>query len=196
MRSTPPLPTSVAWLVGLLIALAARESPAAEPLPAEAQAELDAFAKASEEIHRKAEADLEPVRVSAVAQLKSMQDRYCREAKLDEAIAIREAIEKILGILPDPGYLPAVEADIGRVFLYQITGSAAGAVWGTGVYTSDSHLATAAVHAGVLQVGQKGVVRVTIMPGQSKYSGKNRHGVTSNAYGPWQVSFKVEPAEL
>jgi hypothetical protein len=158
--------------------------------------EIDAFAEASEEISKKAEAELEPVRAKVLARLRAMQDRYCRKAKLEEALAIRDAINKVLGVLPDPGNLSAVEADIGRVFLFQVTGSASGSIWGTELYTSDSHLGTAAVHAGLLQVGQKGVVRVTILPGQPIYEGTTKNGVTSASYGEWGVSFKVEPAEL
>ena len=52
-------------------------------------------------------------------------------------------------------------------------------MWGTDVYTSDSTLATAAVHAGVLQPGQTGVVKVTILPGQAAYQGSTRNSVRS-----------------
>jgi hypothetical protein len=135
------------------------------------------------------------VRDKVIARLKAMQDGYCRDVRLDEAVAIRDAIDKLLGILPDMGILSAVEDDIGKVFLFQVTGSASGSIWGTELYTSDSHLGTAAVHAGLLQVGQKGLVRVTILPGQPKYKGTTRNGVTSAPYGAWGVSFKVEPAE-
>ena len=196
MNPTLPCPRSFVWLAALLVALAARESPAAEPLPAEAQKELDAFARASEAAYRKAEAELKPVRAAAIARLRAMQDRYCREARLDEALAVRDAINKVLGILPDPGNLSARVADIGKVLLFEVTGSDEGSIWGTGLYTSDSHLATAAVHAGALKVGQKGVVRVTIMPGQPIYKGTTKNGVESSPYGAWHVSFKVEPADL
>jgi hypothetical protein len=64
--------------------------------------------------------------------------------------------------------------------------------WGTDVYTSDSHLATTAVHAGVLRVAQKGIVTLTILPGQASYEATTRNGVTSYAWGGWGISFKVE----
>ena len=40
----------------------------------------------------------------------------------------------------------------------------------------------------------KGVVKVTILPGQAKYEATTRHGITSYAYSQWGVSFKVERA--
>ena len=60
------------------------------------------------------------------------------------------------------------------------------------MYTTGSHLAATAVHAGVLQLGQKGIVKVTILPGQDSYAQTTRNGVTSHGYGGWGVSFKVD----
>src|SRR5262249_15208636 len=60
-----------------------------------------------------------------------------------------------------------------------------GSVWGTDIYTDDSPLAAVAVHAGVLQVGQKGVVKVTILPGQQSYTGSTRNGVTTGNWKAW-----------
>src|SRR5262249_20100063 len=74
----------------------------------------------------------------------------------------------------------------------EVTGRTAGPVWGTDVYTDDSILAAAAVHAGILQEGQTGVVKVTILPGQQSYQGTTRHGVASMPYLRWDGSFRVE----
>jgi hypothetical protein len=92
----------------------------------------------------------------------------------------------------DPGYFSAPATDIGKVFYYKVTGNAGGSTWGTDVYTTDSHLATSAVHAGVLRVGQEGIVKVTVLPGQQNYPSTTRNGVTSSYWGRWGVSFKVE----
>jgi LCCL domain len=97
-------------------------------------------------------------------------------------------------VLSDPGSLTAHRASVGKTLLFEVTGSDSGSVYGTGVYTDDSALAAAAVHAGVLAVGQKGVVKVTILPGQDSYSGSTRHGITSSEWGNWQGSFRVEAA--
>jgi hypothetical protein len=97
-------------------------------------------------------------------------------------------------VLPDPGTLKAVpNAASGDVMLFEITGAlTGGSVWGTKTYTTDSNLAMAAVHAGVLKPGQTGVVKVTIYPGQSNYAGSVKNGVSSAKWGSFDLSFRVE----
>jgi hypothetical protein len=80
----------------------------------------------------------------------------------------------------------------GKVFPFEVTGRQQGPVWGTDTYTDDSSVAAAAVHAGVLQPGQKGVVAVTILPGRETYTGSVRHGVTTASWTAWAGSFKVD----
>ena len=139
---------------------------------------------------------IKPIRRKAVKQLKALQDKYCRAAKLDEALAIREAIRQLRRILPDPGYLRLTRDQIGRVLYFEVTGSNKGQIWGSEVYTSDSHLGTAAVHAGVVRVGKKGIIKVRVLPGQKSYRGSVSHGVKSLPYGAWGVSFTVEHSDL
>ena len=52
-------------------------------------------------------------------------------------------------------------------------------MWGTDVYTADASLAAAAVHAGVLKVGQTGIVKVTTIPQQPSFEGllPQRHSI-------------------
>jgi len=95
-------------------------------------------------------------------------------------------------VRPDPGNLLAFRSQTGKSFLFRVEGTTAGAVWGTGVYTDDSSLAAAAVHAGVLRPGQKGVVRVTILPGQPSYEGSLKNGVTTGSWKEHPGSFRVE----
>ncbi len=68
----------------------------------------------------------------------------------------------------------------------------AGALWGTGTYTSDSSICTAAVHAGLLSTGEGGEVAVTGTEGESAYEGSTANGVTSGDYDSWESSFIVE----
>jgi hypothetical protein len=65
-------------------------------------------------------------------------------------------------------------------------------VRGTDLYTDDSSIAAAAVHAGVLRPGEKGYVRVTIVPGQAGYAGSERNGLRSADAAEWGGSFSVE----
>ena len=65
----------------------------------------------------------------------------------------------------------------------------AGAVWGTDVYTDDSSVCTAAVHAGLITVAGGGSVTIVMRPGQTSYKGSTRNGITSSPYGSWGGSF-------
>lgn len=95
-------------------------------------------------------------------------------------------------ILQDPGSLRVFEAGVGGVHRFKVTGVArSGSVWGTNAYTSDSALAVAAVHAGVLVDGQTGVVRAVIVPAQTNYAGSTVNGVTSNSYGQYVGAYAL-----
>ena len=92
----------------------------------------------------------------------------------------------------DPGTLMEYREKTGQSFLFQVTGSTDGVVFGDKIYTDDSALATAAVHAGVLGNGLKGVVKVTIVPGQQSYPTATHNGITSHSWGQWSASYRVE----
>ncbi|HLL52497.1 MAG TPA: LCCL domain-containing protein [Myxococcaceae bacterium] len=62
-------------------------------------------------------------------------------------------------------------------------------VWGTDVYTDDSSICTAAVHAGKFSLAAGGTVTIEIRPGQAAYVGTTRNSVTSSDYGSWSGSF-------
>ena len=68
-------------------------------------------------------------------------------------------------------------------------GSISSRVWGTNVYTDDSSICSAAVHAGYIQVTSGGMVTIEIRPGQQSYQGVARNGVASRDYGSWPGSF-------
>jgi hypothetical protein len=95
---------------------------------------------------------------------------------------VKEEPEKLGPALPNPGSLQIYQAQIGKVLLIEVTGALGGSVWGTDVYTLDSALATAAVHAGVVKVGKTGIVKVRILPARAAFVGSNRNGVDSQPY--------------
>jgi outer membrane protein OmpA-like peptidoglycan-associated protein len=71
-----------------------------------------------------------------------------------------------------------------------------GTVWGTDIYSDDSAICRAALHAGVIPA-RGGVVTILRAPGQASYRGMTRNGVESEAYGAWQGSFRfARPGEL
>ena len=70
--------------------------------------------------------------------------------------------------------LMGLRGRVGDTFDVTVTGSTSGTVWGTGVYTDDSDVGTAAVHAGVLQPGQTATLRIRIDPGPGAGPGHDR----------------------
>ena len=78
------------------------------------------------------------------------------------------------------------------LFIFKVTGQTEEAIWGgrNNVYTTDSHIGTAAVHAGVLKAGQTGIVKIKILPGQSAYPEITRNGITSHEFGEWEGSYQ------
>lgn len=100
--------------------------------------------------------------------------------------------EQALGpVIADPGNMTPLEGQMNKTFAIRVTGAANGSVWGTDVYTIDSNLATAAVHAGVLQMGQTAVIKVTVVASPPAFQGSVRNGVTSSGYGQYRAAFKV-----
>ncbi|ALA60480.1 LCCL domain-containing protein [Nitrospira moscoviensis] len=62
--------------------------------------------------------------------------------------------------------------------------------WGTDVYTDDSSICTAAVHAGLLSVKQGGAVTIEMRPDVGQYSGTMRNGVrTGDWMEPWTGAY-------
>lgn len=65
-------------------------------------------------------------------------------------------------------------------------------IWGTDVYTFDSAVCVAAVHAGVLAARQAGLVTFVIGPGAASFAESARNGVSSESYGPYDSSFAFD----
>ncbi|HEY4263361.1 MAG TPA: LCCL domain-containing protein [Schlesneria sp.] len=168
----------------------------AEPLPADAQGLVTTFNGDSTAIRQKAEQEIQAKRQSLIVALQALQDSYTREAKLDEAVAIRDTIRQLkvshLKPLPDPGMLYEYANRIGETFYFDVTGQIGNTIWGSEVYTADSYLATAAVHAGVLKVGQRGIVKVTMIKSPDTHRGSTANGVSSSNWGNYGTSYTVE----
>jgi len=67
-----------------------------------------------------------------------------------------------------------------------------GYVWGTDVYTLDSTVCMAAMHAGLLQPGQSKVVGVTILGPQNTFSGSRRNNITSGDWSTFPGAFRFK----
>jgi hypothetical protein len=89
--------------------------------------------------------------------------------------------------------LRSLERRVNESFYFQVTGETHGPLWGTDVYTSDSDLGTACVHAGLLRPGEAGGVKVTIVPPLPVYKGSVRNGTTSRDWNTgWPGAYRVE----
>jgi hypothetical protein len=65
-------------------------------------------------------------------------------------------------------------------------------VIGSGPYTDDSSICSAAVHAGALHDGGGGDVTIEIRPGEAQYAGSEHNTIRSSAYDhAWSGSFVV-----
>ena len=94
-------------------------------------------------------------------------------------------------VLDAPRNLTGFRDRQGEVLHFRITGARSGTIWGTDIYSDDSHLSRAAVHAGMLAEGETAVLAVEILPGQSLYDASERHGVSSRRWArPWHGSFR------
>jgi hypothetical protein len=89
-----------------------------------------------------------------------------------------------------------VQAPVGaRVRFECSAGGQGGNVWGTDVYTDDSSICEAGVHAGMITRADGGVVHFEMLGPQTSFSGTERHGVSSMRYPGWPGSFRFVPAE-
>ncbi len=62
-------------------------------------------------------------------------------------------------------------------------------IWGSDIYSDNSSICTAAVHAGFITVEEGGAIAIRILPGQSTYSESSQNGITSSRIDQWQGSF-------
>ena len=90
---------------------------------------------------------------------------------------------------PAPANLTVYQNQFGKELAFTVTGPQPGSqgtgLWGTDVYSLDSNLGAAAVHAGLVTPGQTGPVRIRIVASPIQYVGSLRNGINSSAYGAY-----------
>lgn len=168
----------------------------------EADREIDAIRRRCDErvadLQTEAAQELSPLLRTLFQRLKQMQAEFLKDGLLDEALAVRNRLRAmrsdLFGVKPDPGNLTEYgTADYGRSLLFEVVGSSDGNIWGTDSYTADSRLAVAAVHAGAVRIGERALVRVTLVDGSDAvHTGSERYGVRSLDYGNYSLAFTVE----
>jgi LCCL domain-containing protein len=103
-------------------------------------------------------------------------------ALLDQGFLASDAPARIQDLCDTPG----------ATYYFRVTGTTDGSVWGTDVYTGDSSLATASVHAGAVKAGETAVVRVTVVRAIAHYHGSVRNGVSTFDYGSYGTAYRVD----
>lgn len=97
------------------------------------------------------------------------------------------AADELSAAGPAPTNMAAFQNQFGKEMAFAVTGSQGtgpnSGVWGTDVYTLDSNISAAAVHAGHVQPGQTGVVRVRVVHSPPQFVGSFRNGISSAPYG-------------
>ena len=68
-------------------------------------------------------------------------------------------------------------------------GGTAYSVFGTDLYTDESSICTAGVHAGKITLTAGGTITIEIRPGAASYTGSTRNGITSSNFGAGSGSF-------
>lgn len=80
--------------------------------------------------------------------------------------------------------------DVGRTYTFMCPREGtAQIVWGSDVYTTDSSICTAAVHAGLITLEGGGEVTIEFKGGRQVYGSTTRNGITSYTYGEYPHSF-------
>ncbi len=107
----------------------------------------------------------------------------------------RKQIRRLLdqGLLAADAPLTMIDLcdPVGATYYFRVAGEAAGPLWGTGVYTGDSAIAVAAVHAGLVKPGDSAIVKITVEQPLPRYAGSLQNGVTSHEFGPYGTAYRL-----
>jgi hypothetical protein len=77
----------------------------------------------------------------------------------------------------------------GQLQVVTVTGTTYGNVWGSGPFTDDSYVSTAAVFAGKVALGETATLQVRCTGDFQSFPGGSAHGVTTLSYGAWGFSY-------
>ncbi|MDP3313758.1 LCCL domain-containing protein [Lutibacter sp.] len=111
-----------------------------------------------------------------------------------ENVVVRAEETNSSEVLNSPVNLATYRKNQGTTYSIKVTGTNQGSVWGgsNGIYTDDSTIGKAAVHAGLLKEGEVGVLKVTILAGQSSFTGSTKNGISTQSFGSFGGSFRFD----
>lgn len=90
-----------------------------------------------------------------------------------------------------PANMHGLCENVGATYYFRVTGITEGQLWGTDIYSGDSTIGAAAVHAGLLDAGETKFLRVTVVHPPDSFPASRRNGVTSTEYGKYQYAWML-----
>jgi hypothetical protein len=115
---------------------------------------------------------------------------FDRQGKLSRR-QLRRLLEQHSVASDAPTNMHGLCETVGSTYYFRVTGVTEGQLWGTDIYSGDSTIGAAAVHAGLLRPGETNLLRVTVVTPPEKFPGTVRNGVTSTEYGRYQYAWKL-----
>jgi hypothetical protein len=99
------------------------------------------------------------------------------------------AAEEVANAPAAPTNMMAFQNQFGKEVVFTVTGAQPGAqgtgVWGTDIYTLDSNVGAAAVHAGLVKPGSTAPLKLRIVTSPAQFVGSFRNGIGSTPYGTY-----------
>jgi LCCL domain len=115
---------------------------------------------------------------------------FDRRGKLSRR-QLRKLLEQNFVATDAPPNMHGLCETVGTTYYFRVTGVTEGQLWGTDIYSGDSTIGAAAVHAGLLKPAETDFLRVTVVTPPEKFPGTTRNGVTSTEYGRYQYAWRL-----
>lgn len=116
---------------------------------------------------------------------------FDRQGKLSRR-QLRKMLEQNFVATDAPPSMHGLCEKAGTTYYFRVTGVAEGQLWGTDIYSGDSIIGCAAVHSGLLKVGETGYLKTTVVAPPERFVGSTRNGVTSTEYGAYPYAWRLE----
>lgn len=117
--------------------------------------------------------------------------RLTPAAILATVVSTTAVAQGMLGLMPHQN-ASMLRGYAGEIFTFVCPAikGVEGKVLGTDVYTEDSAICFAAIHAGALKPGEPGAVNVLVGYGVKHFESSERNGIKSGEYGAWPHSYR------
>ena len=122
--------------------------------------------------------------------VQELVDYFDRRGKLSPR-QLRKLLEQGFLAADAPATMAGLCDSVGASFYFRVIGLADGSLWGTDVYTGDSLIGAAAVHAGLMTPLEVAVIKVTVVTPPPQFTGSVRNGITSHDFGRYGTAYQV-----